>query len=201
MKKDYNKKKRVAIVALSLVAVCLAGGLFYYIRTMDGGGQPQKAPEGSPVSLETGVDVPEIQTETAPTPTIKEESSVLPTDSITESSSDSEMETLEESSPSAINESQVAVQKKPSDGKPKTAAEATPPAEPPKETEKEINSEKSDQNSTGDGAETSQPKGGDTNSEGAVYVPGFGYVQPPGTAEGSTSYTDGDWDKQIGTMQ
>ena len=46
-----------------------------------------------------------------------------------------------------------------------------------------------------------QPQGGDTNPAGAVYVPGFGYIESSGPNEQGTSHTDGDWDRQIGTMQ
>ena len=46
-----------------------------------------------------------------------------------------------------------------------------------------------------------QPQGGDTNPAGAVYVPGFGYIENSGPNEQGTSHTDGDWNKQIGTMQ
>jgi len=45
-------------------------------------------------------------------------------------------------------------------------------------------------------AETT-PNGGDTNSKGEVYVPGFGWIVPS-TAEGKQSGSDGDWDKIIG---
>ena len=44
------------------------------------------------------------------------------------------------------------------------------------------------------------PTGGDTNGEGKVYVPGFGYVDPPGSVVQEEAGSDGDWDKQIGDM-
>ncbi|MCL2189149.1 MAG: hypothetical protein FWC16_09545 [Defluviitaleaceae bacterium] len=42
------------------------------------------------------------------------------------------------------------------------------------------------------------PQGGGNN--GAVYVPGFGWVQSSGQNQGGQSGSDGDWDKQIGNM-
>ncbi len=62
MKKDYSTKKKAAIAALSIVAVCLAGGLFYYTGTM--GGQLQETPVESTGSAETQIVVPEINPET-----------------------------------------------------------------------------------------------------------------------------------------
>ena len=64
MKKEYTTKKKAVIAALSLVAVCLAGGLFYYIGTM--GGQPQETPVESTAPVETQVVVPEIKPEATP---------------------------------------------------------------------------------------------------------------------------------------
>ena len=58
MKNDYNQKKRITIILLAVVAVCLAGGLFWYMGTL-GSTQP-------PVALA------ENQTETEPTVTIPE---------------------------------------------------------------------------------------------------------------------------------
>lgn len=62
MKNDYNQKKRITIILLAVVAVCLAGGLFWYMGTL-GSTQP-------PVALA------ENQTETEPTVTIPESSQI-----------------------------------------------------------------------------------------------------------------------------
>ena len=45
-----------------------------------------------------------------------------------------------------------------------------------------------------------EPAGGSTNDAGQVYVPGFGYVDQPGTPQGESAGSDGDWNKQIGDM-
>ena len=91
------------------------------------------------------------------------------------------------------------------DGKPQSPKDAVPPAAPPAETDGSAAVENPD----GDGScqpehtkpQENQPQGGDTNPEGAVYVPGFGYIENSGSNEQGTSHTDGDWNKQIGTMQ
>lgn len=42
MKNEYNKKKRITIITLSALAVCLAAGLFWYMGTL-GNTQPPAA--------------------------------------------------------------------------------------------------------------------------------------------------------------
>ncbi|WP_055666313.1 DUF6550 family protein [Desnuesiella massiliensis] len=45
-----------------------------------------------------------------------------------------------------------------------------------------------------------KPTGGETNSKGEVYVPGFGWVKNSGSNQEIKSQSDGDWNKQIGNM-
>ena len=48
---------------------------------------------------------------------------------------------------------------------------------------------------------TTAPADGSTNSEGQVYVPGFGWITPSGQPNvGEVSHGEGDWDKMVGTM-
>ena len=44
------------------------------------------------------------------------------------------------------------------------------------------------------------PNSGDTNDNGQIYIPGFGWVENEGGGQGQPSGSDGDWDKQIGSM-
>jgi len=45
------------------------------------------------------------------------------------------------------------------------------------------------------------PNSGDTNGNGQIYIPGFGWVDNEGGGgQGQPSGSDGDWDKQIGSM-
>ena len=208
MKNEYNKKKRITITVLSVVAVCLAGGLFWYMGTM-GNTQPpavqtESQPEPEPIITvqrikpET-VETPGIAAETTaePEPTTVPETSVMP-----ETAKEPEQESTSAAA-TVINN----VKTKPSEGKIKNPDEAMPPAEPPKE---ESTSAAPVENPDVDGQcqpehtpqqETDQPQGGETNSSGAVYVPGFGYVENSGPVKGETVDSGGDWNKQIGTMQ
>ena len=164
MKKDYSTKKKAAIGALSIVAVCLAGGLFYYTGTM--GGQPQETPVESTAPVESQVVVPEIKPEATPK-TTQTESNTSETDP-----SETPAEPSQETAAPAGTETPA--QSKPSDGKPKSPTEATPPSDPPGETKQ------SSENSANSTQEQTQPQGGEKRSDGAIYVPGFGWVEYEG---------------------
>lgn len=153
MKKNYTAKKKAVITALSLVAVCLAGGLFYYISNM--GGQPPETPVGSTPPAEVEVFVPEIKPET--TPEVKQDGN---TSAVTPS------ETPEQTAPPASTEPQGQVSK-PSDGKPKSPSEAVPPSSPPP-----ANSPKTE-------PKQEQPQGGE-KKDGKIFVPGFGWIDDEG---------------------
>jgi hypothetical protein len=47
---------------------------------------------------------------------------------------------------------------------------------------------------------SSTPQHGDRNANGEVYVPGFGWIKDGGPNNVRESGSDGDWNKQIGTM-
>ncbi len=158
MKKNYTAKKKAVITALSLVAVCLAGGLFYYISNM--GGQPPETPAESTPPAEVEVFVPEIKPET--TPEVKQDGN---TSAVTPS------ETPEQSAPPASTEPQGQVSK-PSDGKPKSPSEAVPPSSPPP-TESGNNSAPKTE------PKQEQPQGGE-KKDGKIFVPGFGWIEDEG---------------------
>lgn len=209
MKNDYNKKKRITIITLSALAVCLAVGLFWHMGTM-GNTQPPVAQTESQPEPEQSVTVPEIKPETmresstAATETTREpEATTAPEVSMPS-------ETIGESDPEPTSAADTVihdVKTKPSAGKTKPPDEAAPPAEPPKE---ESASAVPVENPDADGQcqpehtpqpEDGHPRGGETNSNGAVYVPGFGYIENSGPVKGETVDSGGDWNKQIGTMQ
>lgn len=76
--------------------------------------------------------------------------------------------------------------------KPKKTDKPQSPDKPPSYEEKETTPNKDT---------AAKPKAGDKNNKGQVYVPGFGWVEDQGgSSQGSKSESDGDWDKQIGTM-
>jgi len=161
MKKDYSTKKKAAIAALSIVAVCLAGGLFYYTGTM--GGQPQETPVESTAPMETQVVVPEIKPEATP--------KTAQTDSNTSEADPSEIPSEPSQETAAPAGSETPAQSKPTDGKPKSPTEATPPSDPPAETNQGSGNSS---NSTPE-----QPQGGE-KQDGKIYVPGFGWIEDEG---------------------
>lgn len=162
MKKDYTTKKKAVIAALSLVAVCLAGGLFYYISTLSG--QPQETPVESTAPVETQVVVPEIQPEATPKPA-QTESNPSEADP-----SETPAEPSQETVAPASSDTQETTQSKPSDDKPKSPSEAVAPSSPPSETEN---------GSSGSNSGSGEPQGGE-KQDGKIYVPGFGWIEDEG---------------------
>lgn len=175
MKNEYNKKKRIAIITLSALAVCLVGGLFWYMGTL-GNTQPPVVQTESQTEPEQTVTVPEIKPEST-----QEPSATVP-ETTPEPETTSQPET-ESSSP--VGTVTGDVQAKPSEGKPKSPAEATPPAEPPKDTaESSIPVENPDaggqcQPEHTPEPEPDQPQGGEKQN-GKIYVPGFGWIEDEG---------------------
>ena len=164
MNKDYNKKKKATIIALSLAAICLAGGLFYYMGTLDNSAPPASQTESQP-SSEVTVTVPELKPE-----------GTVSTDNTPGSSGGTEST---EGTPSVTGE----VQEKPSADKPKSPSEVTPPTEAPAETDKApvVNPDTSGscQPEHTPQPDTNQPQGGD-KQDGKIYVPGFGWIEDQG---------------------
>lgn len=78
----------------------------------------------------------------------------------------------------------------PNKPKPKETNTPQSPTSPPKYDEKETQPNKPKE----------EPKAGEQNNSGEVYVPGFGWVEDSGDNKGEQSISDGDWDKQVGTM-
>lgn len=175
MKNEYNKKKRIAIITLSALAVCLAGGLFWYMGTL-GNTQPPTVQTESQTEPEQTVTVPEIKPEST------QEPSTTAPETTPEPETTSQPET-ESSSPAGTVTGDV--QAKPSEGKPKSPAEATPPAEPPKDTaESSVPVENPDaggqcQPEHTPEPEPDQPQGGEKQN-GKIYVPGFGWIEDEG---------------------
>ena len=55
MKKEYDKKKKLVILILAVVAVCLAGGLCFYLVKIGTPEEPEKEPVQQ-VTDRTGMD-------------------------------------------------------------------------------------------------------------------------------------------------
>lgn len=197
MKKEYDKKKKLVILVLAVVAVCLAGGLCFYLIRI---GTP-KEPEKEPIQQATEqmeVTVPEIDI-TKETDSLEELG--------TEEAESSEQETEQpESSESETGDIHTGSEQGGDDsGKSQTREDAQPPAEKPeiKDTDAVENPEQPPQYEpevTDPEQKPEEPAGGSINDSGQVYVPGFGYVDQPGAPQGESAGSDGDWNKQIGDM-
>lgn len=200
MKKKYENQKQKIIFLLAAVAVCLAAGLFVFLNHM---GKQEEA--GEPVTGEIAGNIepekPEIPEESQPDTGRQEperesepvESSEPKEPESTELAGNAEPVEIPEgagrddtSGKTANTEQNGAVPEKPE----VTDQEAVLNPEQPPQYEEEVTNPPTPQPSTG----------GDTNGEGKVYVPGFGYVDPPGGVVQEDAGSDGDWDKQIGDM-
>lgn len=194
MKKEYDKKKKLVILVLAVVAVCLAGGLCFYLIRI---GTP-KEPEKEPIQQTTEqmeVTVPEIDT-------TKESDALGETKSEVVESSGQETEQPENSESETADIHTGSEQGGNDSGKPQTREDAQPPEEKPeiKDTDAAENPEQPPQYETEPEQRPEEPAGGSTNDSGQVYVPGFGYVDQPGAPQGESAGSDGDWNKQIGDM-
>lgn len=209
MNKNYKNKKRVTIVILSVLAVCLFAGLVWYVGTMGKAQLPLVEPEAP--ETETTVAVPKIDTTETMEPEKERESEQeqgrepAAETGQTGMQPETEEPSTEENSREETTTVPAETQPVRTDGKPQSPQDAVPPAELPAEAD----SSAAVENPDGDGScqpehtkpQENQPQGGETNPAGAVYVPGFGYIESSGPNEQGTSHTDGDWNKQIGTMQ
>lgn len=189
MNKDYNKKKKIAIAALTVAAVCLAGGLCYYMSVLNHNEPPASPAESEPAS-KVEILVPEISTEGNSESTALTESKDEETQTTIPGTGTTEV-------PAAILPGNV--QAKPSDGKPKSPSEATPPTEAPSESDIVPEEHPAGEPEHTPQPEAGQPQSSDTNSSGAVYVPGFGWIEYEGENSNGTAPNAGTGDP-IGDM-
>ncbi|MCH1948176.1 hypothetical protein MCJ35_03045 [Enterocloster sp. OA13] len=219
MKNEYNKKKRITIITLSAVAVCLAGGLFWYMGTL-GNTQPPVAQTESQPETEPTVIVPEIHPETtqepsapvsetisAPETEVETEISFEPeTTAEPETTSESETKSRKEPDSSRVPKTVTGdVQEKPSADKPKSPIEATPPSEPPTDTpENSVPVENPDADGQCQPEHTPQPEPGQPQAgekqDGKIYVPGFGWVDDKGGGSEVHEAPNAGTGKPIGEM-
>nr|WP_302111118.1 DUF6550 family protein [uncultured Acetatifactor sp.] len=204
MNKNYKNKKRAAIIILSVLAVCLAVCLVWHMGTMGKTELPVVEPEVP--EMETIVTVPRIDAGGTVEPEKETEpgQGAEPGTGQDGAQSETEEPSAGEGSGEGIAAAPAETQPARTDGKPQSPKDAVPPSEPPAETGSTAAVENPDEDGNCQPEHTQpqedQPQGGDTNPAGAVYVPGFGYIESSGPNEQGTSHTDGDWDKQIGTM-
>lgn len=196
MKKEYDKKKKLVIFILAAVAVCLAGGLWFYLVRI---GTP-KEPEKEPVKQATEqmeVTVPEID--------ITKETEALEETGAEETEGSGQKTEQTESSESETVDIHTGSEQGGNDsGKPQTREDAQLPKEKPeiKDTDAKENPAQPPQyeQENTEPEQPEEPAGGTTNDAGQIYVPGFGYIDAPGAPVSEPAGSDGDWNKQIGDM-
>lgn len=197
MKREYDKKKKLMILILAAVAVCLAGGLCLYLVKIGTPKEPEKELEHQ-ATEQVEVTVPEID--------ITRESETLEeTKSEAAGSSEHEPEQPESSESETADIHQGSEQGGDDSGKSQTKEDAQPPAEKPEIRDSDAAGKPEqppqyEPEVTEPEQKPEEPAGGSTNDSGQIYVPGFGYVDQPGAPQGEPAGSDGDWNKQIGDM-
>ena len=173
MKKEYDKKKKLVIFILTAVAVCLAGGLCFYLVKIGTPKEPEKE-SVQQVTEQMEVTVPEIDI-------TKESEALEETKSEAAESSGQETEQPESSESETVDIHAGSEQGGDDSEKSHTKENAQPPAEKPevKDTDAAENPEQPpqyDPEVKEPEQKPEEPAGGSTNDGGQVYVPGFGYV-------------------------
>ena len=192
MKEMMNRRKLIT-AGLAVLVVCLIITV-YNLSRPDAGSEETTALEETTELVMESVTVPEI--------TVAETTTVAETEETTEETevqtTEADMEKREspvETETHPVKTTTEAV--KETEPKPQVPEEATPPARELEPQEVEPDHEKGVQPT----AKPEEPHGGTTNDQGQVYVPGFGYVETGGGVTEIPAHSDGDWNKQVGTMQ
>ena len=123
MKKEYDKKKKLVIFILTAVAVCLAGGLCFYLVKIGTPKEPEKEPVQQ-VTEQMEVTVPEIDI-------TKKPEALEETKSEAAESSGQETEQPESSESETVDIHTGSEQGGDDSGKSRTKEDAQPPAEKP----------------------------------------------------------------------
>jgi len=205
--REYTTKKKTIILALSLAVVILAGGLLILVGSMGNNSTWNK--EMTDVVAENGED--DVHTEdiipdsTVNEKTIQKQQTQEKPDQQDTLQEDTDMP--EETDAIVIIPVSTEVtgeQSKPSDGKPKTPEEAIPPVIESVPVEEHINTGTESLDVVPESApakqETNTPQSGDTNSNGAVYVPGFGWVESNGEENSQGTAPNAGTGEIIGNM-
>lgn len=179
MMKEKMMNRKMLIAGLTAAVICLAAGLFYFTGNREGHAEPSA--EETMETVKETVTVPGIKVveTTAQMQAVSQtEQTVEPSGGgseamVPEGTEETDREPLKETAKA----NQIQDGTKPQEVGPAHEGEAPPSAEP------------------------QPPAGGTSNGQGQVYVPGFGYVDGNGSVTLEQAHSDGDWDKQVGTMQ
>lgn len=171
MKKlNFNVKKNLTVTLLVVLAIALGAGLISYVN---------KTPKNKEDKVLSDINkVDEIKTQ-------NEEKAKVPVINAADSTEKSSQNNVVSS-----NTETAPKKPEPPKEKPKTTDDITNKNKVPTYPEKAVKPQKE-----------SSPKGGEKNNKGQVYVPGFGWVNDEGGGGQGTNVTsDGDINKQVGTM-
>jgi len=205
--REYTTKKKTIILTLSLAVVILAGGLLILVGSMGNNSTWNK--EMTDVVAENGED--DVHTEdiipdsTVNEKTIQKQQTQEKPDQQDTLQEDTDMpEETDAIVIIPVSTEVIGEQSKPSDGKPKTPEEAIPPVIESVPVEEHINTGTDKPDIVPDSApakqETNTPQSGDTNSNGAVYVPGFGWVESNGEENSQGTAPNAGTGEIIGNM-
>jgi len=190
MKNNYDTKKKLTIVALSAVALLLAGGLWISMRP-SGNSDPTDVIAEEETQAEQNVDIQEVKSTADSKPQNTSTSATASTETTTNKNAGSD-------------DQEAGGQAKTSDHKPKTPAEATPPETPATTTHDPADAadSKTPPKSTKTPAEpkTNTPASGEKNSKGQIYVPGFGWVDDSGEENSQGTAPNAGSGEDIGDM-
>ncbi|WP_320994627.1 DUF6550 family protein [Hungatella sp.] len=189
--KEKMNRKNLFTAGVAVIVVCLVIAICYAVRP--GISVESTEAEEAKESIMESITVPEI-TVAETTTEVETEEMMEETEPQTTEPAEEESEIPAETKMQPVKTAKAAT--KENEPKPQVPEEATQPVREPEPQEVEPDHEEGEQPT----AKPEEPQGGTTNEQGQVYVPGFGYVET-GEAVVEPAHSNGDWDKQVGTMQ
>ena len=189
--KEKMNRKNLFTAGLAVIVVCLVIAICYAVSP--GISVESTEAEEAKESIMESITVPEI-TVAETTTEVETEEMMEETEPQTTEPAEEESEIPAETKMQPVKTAKAAT--KENEPKPQVPEEATQPVREPEPQEVEPDHEEGEQPT----AKPEEPQGGTTNEQGQVYVPGFGYVET-GEAVVEPAHSNGDWDKQVGTMQ
>lgn len=170
---NYHTQKKMVIAVLSVICLCLAAGLIYYLGYID------RSPAPSAIAADNSVNEPKV---TVPSITVSEDNSTGEQTPGTGNEQDKESDGEKPKNPE---------EEKPPE-KPTVTDEKdlTNPSKPPDYTPEQKNPD----------AKTDTPKGGD-KKDGKIFVPGFGWVEDSGESNTQSETDNGQHNgNKVGEM-
>lgn len=178
MKKlNFIEKKNVVISVLVILALVVGIGLISYVNRENKAKDSQTLLDSNKVK---DINLDEIKTD---------DENKVPEINTNDNAEKTALDSKENENTETLNKDTVPTKPEPPKEKPKTSDDITDKNKVPTYSEKEVEPQI---NTT--------PKGGEINSKGQTYLPGFDYVDNSGSNKGETVTSDGDINKQVGKM-